>query len=103
MTSDPTNEAAAGKAGPTAGPSRPRAGRRWLYAVVALSGAYLVGAYVIMPFAWRTDTRRHPDLSDGPRLTHAADGLPGDPPILSLVNKNAIAGEIVLAATSPLW
>src|ERR1022692_4295953 len=24
-------------------------------------------------------------------------------PILSLVNKNAIAGEIVLAATSPLW
>jgi hypothetical protein len=29
--------------------------------------------------------------------------FPAVTPILSLVNKNAISGEIVLAATSPLW
>jgi hypothetical protein len=76
---EPFNGAASGRSEPTAGPSRPRGLRRWLYFVAALIAAYLVVAYVILPLAWRTDTRRQRGLSDGPRLTVTANGIPGDP------------------------
>ena len=85
MNSDPTDCAAASRPSPTAGPSPPRGLRRWLYAAGALLVAYLVVAYVILPLAWRTDTRRHPDLSGGPRLSVTANGIAGDPVNLALV------------------
>jgi hypothetical protein len=100
MKSDPTHDAAAGNLKPTAGPGRLRTARRWLYTLGTVIGAYLVGAYVIMPFAWRTDTRRHPDLSDGPRLTHAADGLPGDPVNVALV---AAESELIHGMLKAGW
>ncbi len=70
MTIDPADGAVGGQ---------PRPARRWPYVVGALIAAYLVVAYVILPLAWRTDTRRHPGVSDGPRLTVTANGIPGDP------------------------
>src|ERR1017187_3312566 len=75
MKADPAIDPAADKLEPTAKPRRLRIVRRWLCAVGALLGAYLLAAYVIMPFAWRTDIRWHPDLSEGPRITHTASGL----------------------------
>src|ERR1035438_211320 len=100
MKTDSPNSAAAGKPEPTASPNRPLPRHRWLYAAGALSVAYLLGAYVIMPFAWRTDTRRHPDLTDGPRLTHTADGLPGDPVNVALV---AAESELIHGMLKAGW
>jgi hypothetical protein len=85
MNSDHPNAAAASKSEPASCPSRPRPAHRWLYVIGALIMAYLVVAYVVMPFAWRTYTRRGLDLSVGPRITHTANGIPGDPVNIALV------------------
>jgi hypothetical protein len=84
MKADLHNDAA-GKPELTSGPRRRRPVSRWLYAAGVLLVAYLVVAYVIMPLAWRTYTRRHSGLSVGPRITHTANGIPGDPVNLALV------------------
>jgi hypothetical protein len=89
MKSDPANDTAAGKSEPTAGPRHPRPARRWLYVAGVVIVAYLVVAYVILPWAWRTDTWRHPDLSGGPRITHTANGIPGDAVNIALVGAEA--------------
>jgi hypothetical protein len=61
---------------------------------------YLVTAYVIMPLAWRTDVRLHPDLSDTPDITHTASGIPGDPLNISLVGSEA---DVILAMKTAAW
>jgi LssY C-terminus len=66
--------------------------------VVALLGAYLVGAYLIMPAAWKRYAKRHPSLDDVPRLTHTADGIPGDPLNVALIGTETELKRIMLAA-----
>ena len=89
MKSNSPNNTAASKSESARGPSGLHAARRWLYATGGLIVAYLGVAYVIMPLAWRTDTRRHPDLSGGPRITHTANGLAGDPVNVALVGSES--------------
>jgi hypothetical protein len=62
--------------------------------------AYLVAAYFIVPRIWRREIRRHPDLSGAPRVTHTANGIPGDPLNLALVGSEE---ELIRAMTSAKW
>ena len=61
-----------------AGRTRRRPGRL-LLAGFGLLTAYLLTAYVVVPLIWRTDLKRHPGLSGGPRVTHTAIGTTGNP------------------------
>ena len=57
----------------------------WLAAIVVL---YLLAAYVILPLAWRTDVRHHPELLGAPRITHTPSGIPGDPVNMTLLGSD---------------
>jgi len=73
--------------------------RRLLYASGVLLVGYLVVAYFLLPLVWRTDTRRHhPNLTGAPRITHTANGIPGDPLNVALVGSQADVIHALLAA-----
>jgi hypothetical protein len=74
--------------------------RRMFYVAGAIVVTYLLAAYVIVPFAWKRETRRHLDASDGPRITHTPNGIPGDPVNVALVGSEA---EVVYAMTAAKW
>jgi hypothetical protein len=61
---------------------------------------YLVTAYVVLPLAWRTDIRRHPDLAGSPDITYTASGIPGDPLNIGLVGSEA---DVIRAMTAAKW
>jgi hypothetical protein len=61
---------------------------------------YLVVAYVVLPLIWRTDVRRHSDLSDTPNITHTASGIPGDPLNIGLVGSES---DVILAMKAAAW
>jgi len=60
----------------------------------------LAFAYFLIPRIWRAEIKRHPDLSGGPRVTHTANGIPGDPVNLALVGSEE---ELVRAMTAAQW
>ena len=66
--------------------------------VVTLLVVYLVGAYVIMPAAWKRYAKRHPSLDDVPRITHTGAGIPGDPLNVALIGTETEVKKIMLAA-----
>ena len=73
--------------------------RRLLYASAALLVGYLAIAYFLLPLVWRTDTRRHhPDLTQAPRITHTANGIPGDPINVALIGSQTEVVQAMLAA-----
>ena len=75
--------------------------RRLLYASGGLLVGYLLIAYFLLPLIWRTDTRRHrPDLTEAPRITHTANGIPGDPINVALVGSQV---ELVHAMVAAKW
>jgi hypothetical protein len=82
--------------------SKPPTGwsRRLLILMGGLLLVYLVIAYVLLPLFWRRDTKRHPDLSEGPRITHTANGIPGDPVNLALVGSES---DVIHAMTATAW
>jgi hypothetical protein len=67
---------------------------------LALAGVvlYLVIAYALLPLAWRTHEKHHPALADAPRLTHTANGIPGDPLNVGLVGTEEELHRAMLAA-----
>jgi len=72
---------------------------RFLYLGGVLLLAYLLVAYGILPLVWRTDTRRHhPDLTEAPRITQTANGIPGDPLNVALEGTEADVTRALLAA-----
>jgi len=73
---------------------------RWLCFALALAIAYFLVAYVIVPQMWKHHERKHPDLRDGPTLTHTASGIPGDPLNISLVGSEE---EVIRAMTAASW
>jgi len=73
---------------------------RWLRLLAILLVLYLVAAYIIVPRIWRTEIKRHPDLSGGPRITHTANGIPGDPINLAMVGTEE---ELVAAMLAAKW
>ena len=74
--------------------------RRLLLLAGGLLLSYLVIAYVVMPLIWRTETRRHPDLSSSADITHTASGIPGDPLNIGLVGSEL---DIIRAMTAAGW
>jgi hypothetical protein len=68
---------------------------RLLLAVVIL---YLVVAYVVLPHSWHLYEKRHPALADAPRITHTANGIPGDPLNVALVGTEGDIHRAMLAA-----
>jgi hypothetical protein len=77
--------------------------RRRLLKIIGVSllvyGAF---AYLFVPFVWRRAVKRHPDLSGGPRVTHTANGIPGDPVNLALLgSKEEVIRAMIAANWSP--
>lgn len=74
-------------------------GRRALLRLaLAALAAYLLTAYLVLPRFAERHARQHPDTLDGARLTHTANGLPGDPVNLALVGDEADVIRALLAA-----
>src|ERR1039458_1833186 len=90
-----------GAPNPACPPARPRGRRRILLLLVGgLLLVYLVTAYVVLPLAWRTDIRRHPDLAGSPDITYTASGIPDDPLNIGLVGSEA---DVIRAMTAAKW
>ena len=75
--------------------------RRTAVALSMALATYLVAAYGILPFVW-TEVERgpHPALEGLPKVTHNADGIPGDPLNVALVGDEA---ELVAAMLAAKW
>ena len=80
-----------------------RAPRR-LRRVLQLAGVALLLwfaiAYIVLPLGWKRATTRHPGLYDAPRITHTADGIPGDPVNLALLGTEE---EVVRGMLASKW
>ena len=74
--------------------------RRILSLVAGLLLVYVLLAYLVLPWAWKLRSHRHPDLSASPRISQTADGIPGDPLNVALVGSEA---DIVQAMTAAGW
>jgi hypothetical protein len=80
---------------------RPSPGARGVLKVVLVAlGIYFLAAYVLLPLFWRTDIRRHPALANGPRITHTANGIPGDPVNLALIGPES---DLVHGMSAAKW
>jgi hypothetical protein len=64
----------------------------------ALLGIYLVVAYVVLPALWTRYEHGHPSLDAVPRITHTADGIPGDPLNVALIGTETELKKVMLAA-----
>ena len=64
-------------------------------------GTYLAAAYGLLPLVW-TEVERghHPALEGLPKVTHNADGVPGDPLNVALVGDEA---ELIAAMLAAQW
>ena len=82
---------------PDAG-SRTRSRRwRWLLCILA---TWAVAAYLVAPWLWKTYFLHHPQFADAPRITHTADGHPGDPLNIALVGSET---EVIKAMKAAGW
>ena len=83
---------------PSSQEPRLRRFRRVVRLVFLALGAYLLTAYVIIPAIWKAYEWQHPSLEDIPRITYAADGIPGDPLNVALLGTEAEVKAILKAA-----
>lgn len=88
-------------------PSAPARGRRRLStrhvagAIGVAVAAYLGVAYGVLPLVWTAVERDHHPALDGlPKVTHNADGIPGDPLNVALVGDEA---ELIAAMLAADW
>lgn len=82
--------------------------RRWLSPRFVFRGAtslfgsvlvaWAVAAYVTLPAAWRSFTKRHPALDEVSRVTSTANGIPGDPLNIALIGTEEEIQQTMLAA-----
>ncbi len=68
------------------------------YVLLGGLAVYLLAAYLLIPFAWKSYARRHPSFDDNPRITQTSDGHPGDPLNVSLIGTQAQIDTIMQAA-----
>ena len=69
-----------------------------LYVLLGVLAIYLLTAYLLIPFAWKSYARHHPSFDDNPRITQTSDGHPGDPLNVSLIGTQAQIVAIMQAA-----
>ncbi len=100
MKTEPPSQGAGAEPRALQAPRRPRAWPRLLYLAGAVLLLYLLVAYVVMPMAWKREVRRHYQLFDAPRITHTADGIPGDPVNVALFGSEA---DVIHAMTAAKW
>jgi hypothetical protein len=72
--------------------------RRIAIGLTTLLLAYLVVAYLVMPWVWTWYVRDHPALDAVPHITFTVDGLPGDPLNVALIGTETALKKILLAA-----
>lgn len=72
--------------------------RHWLKVLLGAVTAYMVVAYLLLPFAWEFYARRHPAFDDHPRITETSDGHPGDPLNVSLIGTQEQLTAVMTAA-----
>lgn len=77
---------------------RPTLVKRAATGVFALLLLYLAVAYLLLPFAWRRYAHRHLSWEESPRITHTANGIPGDPLNLALVGSEEEVSKAMLTA-----
>ncbi|MGH6901875.1 MAG: LssY C-terminal domain-containing protein, partial [Geminicoccaceae bacterium] len=76
-------------------------GRRFAVATGVAIAGYLALAYGVLPLVWKEAERgRDPALAGLPKVTHDADGIPGDPLNVALVGNEA---ELVAAMLAAGW
>ncbi len=66
--------------------------------ILLLAIVYLLAAYVVVPFLWKSYARHHPSFDDNPRITQTKDHHPGDPLNVSLIGTEAQIKTILQAA-----
>jgi hypothetical protein len=81
-----------------AAPQRTSRRMRIFQVVAGLLLLWLVAAYLIVPFVWKSYARHHPSFDDNPRITQTGDGHPGDPLNVSLIGTEAQIKTIMQAA-----
>jgi hypothetical protein len=59
---------------------------------------WAVTAYVMLPAAWRSFDRRHPALTDVPRVTRTGNGIPGDPLNVALIGTEEEIQQVMAVA-----
>jgi hypothetical protein len=95
MKKEPQNGGIAGETQPF----QPRQ-RHLLRIAVAVLLLYLVAAYVIVPMAWKRETRHQLVPSGVPRITHTPSGIHGDPVNVALVGAES---DVIHAMTAAKW
>jgi hypothetical protein len=68
--------------------------------VLGLAAVWAVAAYLLVPLISKFYFRHHPALADVDRVTHTADGHPGDPLNVALVGKES---QVIRAMTAAGW
>ena len=71
--------------------------RHW---IVLLLVAWAVAAYLVAPWLWKKYFQHHPELAEAPRITHTADGHPGDPINIVLVGAEP---DLIRAMAAAGW
>ena len=84
---------------PESPPKLGRAGHRFRLGAIILL-LYLLAAYVLIPMVWKRQVRRHPELFDGPRVTHTSSGIPGDPVNVALLGPES---DVIRALIAAKW
>ena len=71
-----------------------------MWITLGVVATYLLIAYAILPQIGKEKARRHLDLTDGARLTHTKNGIPGDPLNIALVGSEL---DVVDAMNAAGW
>src|SRR5580765_8562738 len=82
----------------TSGVRRRRPLKTTLYVLLILLIAYLLMAYLLLPWGWRRHESSNAPLRAIPRVTHTASGIPGDPLNVALVGAEDQVITMMLAA-----
>lgn len=92
MPGSTTNQQSAGS------PRQSGLGNRARRILVAISAAYLVIAYLLLPLIWREVEGRHPALQEIPRITQTSSEIPGDPLNVALIGSRESLTRAMLGA-----
>ena len=79
---------------------RRRSESRYFWIALCLLIAWAGAAYLLAPLIWKLYFRHHPSLANVDRITHTADGHPGDPLNIAML---ATEEELVRAMVAIGW